>query len=736
MEILRRVIGLQDAFTSLFFPIYGSPTRRTQSGIVGDGIDGDVELDGEGIAPRGTSATSPALPHYPYGTLSLTPRMRQIRVFDLDGVCDQWDTSPIRGFMRLVDLDDSPAFNALSYVWGDYSSPTRDTIACDGFEIEVTKNCLSALRHLRKTFGAMTIWVDGICIDQLGLSEKVHQIPLMGPVYSSAQTVYAWLGEGNSRSNRGMDFIAQGLFPSRVFPFDFAAFQGRKVSTSSNMLRALRHAQHISLGLWASKVIIEGDGALREIFSRPWINRLWTFQEAVLPRKLLIVCGTKAVPWPAFLKFLEYMEIIRAYDHSLGKWFRLKNTWRLYHHGSRVQGRGLSDLEGNWSLPNVSRDYKETLEEAQPWVIAIWTLQTSLFLSAILGLWLAVFQLKPLLPYPAFHIVFLPFLASISSAVLWLLYFQWRGAVIWLRSLSAYSLASGHSLALDIAARQATVAEDKFFGVYGFIHGQQRNRRAVDYTNTTLDILYRLLFKQVVSFTGSLDILLLTPARMSRSPTWVIDWRSAPSDWVRSLARYHSGATPGSEPAHRFWGGKELRVRAMVVSQITFSTGPMGGYRLGSLLDAGFDPALLLIYCWPKHNSVPLDLMVLTEVGARWTKRVRAINGLYWILRWMEGVPGGKVIERELFRDLAHRRAGLVQCSSTGLNDHGYAPEAAVNGDSVALISGVSLPMILRKRERRRDQYEVVGPAFFPSVMNGKLWGRIDKNNLDELVLV
>ncbi|KAK8131874.1 hypothetical protein PG999_000047 [Apiospora kogelbergensis] len=448
MEILRRVVGLQDAFTSLFFPIYGSPTRRTQSGIVGDGIDGDAELDGEGIAPRGTSATSPALPHYPYGTLSLTPRMRQIRVFDLDGACDQWDTSPIRGCMRLVDLDDSPAFNALSYVWGDYSSPTRDTIACDGFEIE------------------------------------------------------------------------------------------------------------------------------------------------------------------------------------------------------------------------------------------------------------------------------------------------WRGAVIWLRSLSAYSLASGHSLALDIAARQATVAEDKFFGVYGFIHGQQRNRRALDYTNTTLDILYRLLFKQVVSFTSSLDILLLTPARMSRAPTWVIDWRSAPSDWVRSLARYHSGATPGSEPAHRFWGGKELRVRAMVVSQITFSTGPMGGYRLGSLLDAGFDPALLLIYCWPKHNSVPLDLMVLTEVGARWTKRVRAINGLYWILRWMEGVPGAKVIERELFRDLVHRRAGLVQCSSAGLNDHGYAPEAAVNGDSVALISGVSLPMILRKRKRRREQYEVVGPAFFPSVMNGKLWVRIDKNNLDELVLV
>jgi hypothetical protein len=96
---------------------------------------------------------------------------------------------PLSGKLRIVSLQDSPQFMALSYVWGAYSSP-RVVINCNGgTPIEITMNCRDALIALRKRYGAVTIWIDLICIDQKNILEKNQQIPLMEEIHTWAERV-------------------------------------------------------------------------------------------------------------------------------------------------------------------------------------------------------------------------------------------------------------------------------------------------------------------------------------------------------------------------------------------------------------------------------------------------------------------------------------------------------------------------------------------------------------------
>lgn len=117
------------------------------------------------------------------------PSARSIRVFNLEPA---WQKScPIKGTLSIVHLDDQPNFEALSYVWGKVT--TMAPINVHESVLEVTPNCLDALRGLRRRFMRRTLWIDAICIDQQSGTEKNQQVPLMGEIYSRAATVLVWL---------------------------------------------------------------------------------------------------------------------------------------------------------------------------------------------------------------------------------------------------------------------------------------------------------------------------------------------------------------------------------------------------------------------------------------------------------------------------------------------------------------------------------------------------------------
>ena len=146
-----------------------------------------------------------------YSAHPLESGSKQIRVLDILPPTTAAANEAIRSTLSVIDLESDTDFAALSYVWGTYAVQ-RDTIICDDVRFEVTRNCYSALWHLRRKLGGFRIWLDAICINQEDIKEKSGQIPLMGDIYTHASLVYVWLGLGNKHTDRAMAYMSTAGF--------------------------------------------------------------------------------------------------------------------------------------------------------------------------------------------------------------------------------------------------------------------------------------------------------------------------------------------------------------------------------------------------------------------------------------------------------------------------------------------------------------------------------------------
>lgn len=102
-------------------------------------------------------------------------------------------SDPLRCQMLHVNLEDDPAYEAVSYTWateeGDAQKSAIVLFTDSGTSIPITQNCVAALRQLRKRGCSRQLWVDAICIDQSNIKERNHQVGLMDKVFSCAWRV-------------------------------------------------------------------------------------------------------------------------------------------------------------------------------------------------------------------------------------------------------------------------------------------------------------------------------------------------------------------------------------------------------------------------------------------------------------------------------------------------------------------------------------------------------------------
>jgi hypothetical protein len=71
--------------------------------------------------------------------------------------------------LKVVSLDDSPRYEALSYVWGQ--SDETSTIQLENDTFVVTSNLHSALHHLRRKDEDQVLWINAISINQKYIPE-------------------------------------------------------------------------------------------------------------------------------------------------------------------------------------------------------------------------------------------------------------------------------------------------------------------------------------------------------------------------------------------------------------------------------------------------------------------------------------------------------------------------------------------------------------------------------------
>ncbi|PWY90588.1 HET-domain-containing protein [Aspergillus sclerotioniger CBS 115572] len=207
---------------------------------------------------------------------ALDPDRREIRLLE---ICPNEDEeNPIQGILRVVSLDDSPNFEALSYAWGDITELTNLTINDCPFGI--SKSLAVFLLRLRQPTETRVVWVDFVCINQLDVLEKNTQVPLMSDIYKNASRVIAWLGELSNPNIEDTVAYNDAMEGRHTLRSEYWLDLGDKITLTERERQALYDA-----------LVRVLDGC-HDLLVRPYWKRLWTFQEWHLPKnEPLCLCG-------------------------------------------------------------------------------------------------------------------------------------------------------------------------------------------------------------------------------------------------------------------------------------------------------------------------------------------------------------------------------------------------------------------------------------------------------------
>lgn len=200
-----------------------------------------------------------ALPALQYGPLD--PTKKTIRLLEIV-LAPEYE--PIQAKLSTCDLDEKPAFIALSYTWD--KGGQRKIMEIGGSKFTVGEGLWNFLRQYRKKeylrqssekdpSKPMPLWIDAIVIDQSNMAERNHQVSLMRDIYTGAESVIVWLG------------LATG--------------------TEELAFMLARHPYLLR--------VEEFHHALATVLEKPYWGRVWVVQEFVLAQCVDIWCGDFSV---------------------------------------------------------------------------------------------------------------------------------------------------------------------------------------------------------------------------------------------------------------------------------------------------------------------------------------------------------------------------------------------------------------------------------------------------------
>jgi hypothetical protein len=188
--------------------------------------------------------------------------------------------------MRIVQFQSLPAYEALSYVWGDAS--VQQNIIIDSMAFHVTQNLWKALKGLRDASSSRVLWIDAICINQNDKGEKYHQVAMMRDIYSCCQKAIILLGEDVLTTESGskpdsarkacemLEMIGRQKHLNEL-PCFSAAGDGQRTEISEE------YSAHFE--------------AFQKLVNLEWWRRIWVIQEMVLPKCVQFFYSSEELPY-------------------------------------------------------------------------------------------------------------------------------------------------------------------------------------------------------------------------------------------------------------------------------------------------------------------------------------------------------------------------------------------------------------------------------------------------------
>jgi hypothetical protein len=172
-----------------------------------------------------------------------------------------------------------------------FSQPSRYIIRVDDGFLSVTPNLWSAIIHLHKSHPEElnAIWIDAICINQKDNVERSAQVSIMHQIYACAKSVVTWLGpEHGGDENMAMvkevvevlhkQENARAGFCEEMWSMKWGDEWNEFPDPSAMRLLSFEHWFYV-----------------RNFLQRSYFERMWIFQEIVLAKTLVIVCGSETM---------------------------------------------------------------------------------------------------------------------------------------------------------------------------------------------------------------------------------------------------------------------------------------------------------------------------------------------------------------------------------------------------------------------------------------------------------
>jgi hypothetical protein len=192
-----------------------------------------------------------------------------------------------------VPFEAAPNYIAVSYTWGD--STKTSAIWTNYGCIKVTMSLDSVLRRLRHPKRFVVIWIDGICINQEDYEEKSRQVQLMREIYANATKTFIYLGEEADCSSQIPQIFERIQIATEKAGYWEPGMTGFRTSGAIKIWPT----NYQQFGLperndpsWR---------ALGALFARPWFQRIWIIQEAIVSESATVFCGSWSMEFQNFL---------------------------------------------------------------------------------------------------------------------------------------------------------------------------------------------------------------------------------------------------------------------------------------------------------------------------------------------------------------------------------------------------------------------------------------------------
>ncbi|KAK5715199.1 hypothetical protein LTR17_016948 [Elasticomyces elasticus] len=195
--------------------------------------------------------------------------------------------------LRRTTLSKTPKalYQTVSYVWGDVTA--KSSIYVNDQQIEIGRSAEQVLRRFRSKDRDVILWIDAVCVDQSNDAERSEQVAIMDEIYSKATHNIVWLGEDEG-----------GLVAKAIIPLTAVVHHAQQAT--NNNLSQLRSVlfDHNGIRRYSNDPAYEATNVFSKvqriedvlsIFNKPWFERLWVVQEAVLPKSSTVYCGDQQI---------------------------------------------------------------------------------------------------------------------------------------------------------------------------------------------------------------------------------------------------------------------------------------------------------------------------------------------------------------------------------------------------------------------------------------------------------